>query len=62
MENTSKAKKKKKVAVDGWQGVSRHGEWQWLGGSGVIRKVTSRRFEWHASHHSSGSIGSVAVV
>jgi hypothetical protein len=36
-----------------WRG----GEWQWLAGSGVIRKRRLRRFEWYRLGCGSGSIG-----
>eukprot|EP00161_Ancyromonas_sigmoides_P016258 TRINITY_DN4334_c1_g1_i4.p1 TRINITY_DN4334_c1_g1~~TRINITY_DN4334_c1_g1_i4.p1 ORF type:complete len:178 (+),score=10.33 TRINITY_DN4334_c1_g1_i4:194-727(+) len=34
-----------------------HGEWQWPGGSGVIRKRRSRPFDWYRLGCGSGSIG-----
>jgi hypothetical protein len=38
-------------------GVWLDGEWQWLGGSGFIRKRRSVRFEWWWFECGSGSIG-----
>jgi hypothetical protein len=38
-----------------------HREWQWQGGSGVIRQRRSRRFEWYRLQFGSGSIGRVGI-
>jgi hypothetical protein len=38
-----------------------HGEWQWLCGSGTIRKRESRRVEWCKNECASGSIDQVAI-
>jgi hypothetical protein len=35
--------------------------WQWLRGSGVIRKRGSGRFEWYRLERGSGSIGRVLI-
>jgi hypothetical protein len=43
------------------RGARWDGEWQWLGGSGTIRKRRARRFEWYRLGGGSGCIGRVAV-
>jgi hypothetical protein len=44
------------------RGQLRRGEWQWQGGSGVIRQRRSVRFEWWWLGNGSSSIGKVTVV
>jgi hypothetical protein len=47
-----------------WHGVecvARHGEWQWLGGSGTNRRSRSRRFEWYKLESGSDSIDRVTI-
>jgi hypothetical protein len=42
-------------------GAVRPREWQWLGGSGTIRRRRSVRFEWWWLESGSGSIGRVVA-